>query len=389
MTNPDDIAALNQRITMLIHQHLGAPAGTHIPPSCSDVYDAVMRQGESSSEGGKRLRACLMLAVYDAVHEAPVAERDAAIDLACAIEVFQTAALIHDDIIDNSDLRRGKPAAHVALSTALDHMTTGHGAIESLGSAVEHISHIGAGLGIMLGDLLSTASIDIAHAAAHRLQHPDRIVEAFVQMHREVEIGQILDLAVEHVSLDNPEALAQASLAVFRWKTASYTTIAPISLGLLAAGASTATTLAGNAVSSTPDIALKIGTALGTAFQLADDLLDVIGDPAHSGKPTGGDIREGKRTVLLADALAMAPHNERGYLVTAFSAASRDEATVREITRIFKQSGAVDHSRQRIKALWEQTQETIVQASTMMSVTSDARDSLLQCCALFIPQNLR
>ena len=97
--------------------------------------------------------------------------------------------------------------------------------------------------------------------------------------------------------LSNPEALANASLNVFRWKTASYTTIAPLLLALLAAGES-------------PDqarhCALAVGRPLGLAFQLADDLLDVVGSSRNTGKPIGGDIREGKRTVLLADALSAA-----------------------------------------------------------------------------------
>mgnify|MGYP000573928444 CR=1 FL=1 len=201
------------------------------------------------------------------------------IDLACAIEVFQTAALVHDDIIDESDLRRGKPSAHHALEQAV------------------HSGAIGRGLGLMLGDILATACIEITRRSASRLPNTDALNEAFLTMQREVEIGQVLDLAVEMTPLSNPEALANASLNVFRWKTASYTTIAPLLLALLAAGES-------------PDqarhCALAVGRPLGLAFQLADDLLDVVGSSRNTGKPIGGDIREGKRTVLLADALSAA-----------------------------------------------------------------------------------
>ena len=110
-----------------------------------------------------------------------------------------------------------------------------------------------------------------------------------------MEIGQVLDLAVEMTPLSNPEALANASLNVFRWKTASYTTIAPLLLALLAAGESP----------DQPDIARWPSAGRSDlAFQLADDLLDVVGSSRNTGKPIGGDIREGKRTVLLADALS-------------------------------------------------------------------------------------
>ena len=82
----------------------------------------------------------------------------------------------------------------------------------------------------------------------------------------------------------------EASLNVFRWKTASYTTIAPLEFGMLAAGIGK---------DDARKQALAVGLPLGLAFQLADDLLDVVSSSSNTGKPVGGDIREGKRTVLL------------------------------------------------------------------------------------------
>ncbi|MFT8355814.1 MAG: polyprenyl synthetase family protein [Bifidobacterium aquikefiri] len=377
MTIPDDIAAINHRISFLVDRHLGAPAGTGIPRSCQDIYDAVICQGQASNEGGKRLRARLLLSIYDAIQGTRSADRDAVMDVACAIEVFQTAALVHDDIIDNSHLRRGKPSAHVALTSALARMATAEDPANALPSAVEHIPHIGAGLGIMLGDLLSTASIDIVNAISNHMEHGDGVLEAFLNMHREVEIGQVLDLAVEQVPLNDPHRLAEASLAVFRWKTASYTTVAPLTIGMLAAGA------------DPHNAAAAIGTNLGTAFQLADDLLDIIGDPARIGKPTGGDIREGKRTVLLSDALNLSNQRDRSYLINAFTADHRDEGDVREITRIFKDSGAFEASRKRISYLWFEAQHAINRTAHKLQFSEKACHDVIQCCSLFIPEALR
>ncbi len=268
-------------------------------------------QAVTSSEGGKRLRALLTLDAFRAFASQDVAERDmdAVFDLACADEVFQTGALVHDDIIDDSDLRRGKPSAHRALATDT------------------HSDAIGHGLGIMLGDMLATASVDIANKAACRLSSGSSVVSAFLNMHREVEIGQVLDLAVELNTLDDPEELAEASLNVFRWKTASYTTIAPLEFGMLAAGLAPA---------DARRLALAIGLPLGLAFQLADDLLDVIGSSRNTGKPVGGDIREGKRTVLLADAIEAAGDVERRELIDMWEAESRDEAHVQACHRIVR-----------------------------------------------------
>lgn len=284
--------------------------------------------------------------------------RDAMIDLACAIEVFQTAALVHDDIIDESDLRRGRPSAHRALEQAV------------------HSGAIGRGLGLMLGDILATACIEITRRSASRLPNTDALNEAFLTMQREVEIGQVLDLAVEMTPLSNPEALANASLNVFRWKTASYTTIAPLLLALLAAGES-------------PDqarhCALAVGRPLGLAFQLADDLLDVVGSSRNTGKPVGGDIREGKRTVLLADALSAADTADKADLIAIFEEDCRNDNQVARTIELFTSTGALDRSRERIAALWGESRKAIAG----LELNSEAQRRLTEACARFVPESLR
>ena len=354
-----DRSLIEPRIAALVAERAGVPAedaadaDSPIPAACRSMMDAVVRQGMTSSEGGKRLRALLALAAYDAFGGSP-ATRNAMVDMACAIEVFQTAALVHDDIIDDSDLRRGKPSAHRALETRT-------------GDAV-----IGRGLGLMLGDLLATACVDIANDAAGRLADPSALVSAFLTMQREVEIGQVLDLAVEQASLDDPRALVEASLGVFRWKTASYTTIAPLELALLAAGADRTDARAK---------ALTVGVPLGLAFQLEDDLIDVIGSSRTIGKPVGGDIREGKRTVLLADALEAARDDEREELVAMFRAASRDEADVRRAIGLFSSTGAVNRSHERIARLWERS----LAAIDALGLARTSRTRLTDACARFVP----
>lgn len=360
MTDATDLDLIEARIATLVDHHARVPDGGRVADACAPTMAAVTKQAIASSEGGKRLRALLALAAYDAA-EGSANSHEAMLDLACAIEVFQTAALVHDDIIDESDLRRGKPSAHRAFASAT-------------GSA-----SIGRGLGIMLGDLLATASVSIAVDAASRLSEPcggAGIVPAFLTMHREVELGQVLDLAVEMTPLDDPAALADASLNVFRWKTASYTTIMPIELGLLAAGVET-----GQARRS----ALAVGTPLGIAFQLADDLLDVTGSSKTTGKPVGGDIREGKRTVLLADALGAADRGGRAELTDAFTAPERDEAQVRRVMDLFASTGAIAASRRRIAGLWDEARTAI----DSMALTDAGKALLTGACARFIPDDAR
>ena len=224
----------------------------------------------------------------------------------------------------------------------------------------------------MLGDLLATVCIDIANGAAEHMPNGTAMTSAFLNMQREVEIGQILDLAVEQAPLRDAEALATASLNVFRWKTASYTTIAPIELALLGCGLDSENARAR---------ALSIGEPLGLAFQLEDDLIDVIGSSRATGKPVGGDIREGKRTVLLADAIAAAAPSEQGELIAMFEAPSRDESDVRRAIDLFSSTGAVDRSHRRIEGLWDRA----LQAIRDCRLPEQGENRLTEACARFVP----
>ena len=113
------MALIESRIADAVDRFMALDADDTIEGPCLTISREVARQALVSSEGGKRLRALLALHAFDATDpqghdddDAHARGRDAVLDLACAIEVFQTAALVHDDIIDDSDLRRGKPAAH-------------------------------------------------------------------------------------------------------------------------------------------------------------------------------------------------------------------------------------------------------------------------------------
>ena len=319
------LGVIERRITELVSSFLAMPDDERLDDVCAAVLHATIRQATVSSEGGKRLRALLAVDTFDA--------------------------------LASDDSRRGaliKPAAHKALA----------------GPA--HDTALGTGLGIMLGDLLATASVDIANGAARQLPNADAIIQAFLTMHREVEIGQVLDLAAVQCPMSDPERLAQASLDVFRWKTASYTTIAPLELGMLASGMSPA---------EARRHALAIGAPLGLAFQLTDDLLDVVGSSSATGKPIGGDIREGKRTVLLADALTGATPDERHELTAMFEAPVRDETQTARTIALFHTTGAIDRSRERIETLWARS----LHAIEAMGCPTESRTILEQACARFVP----
>ncbi|RIY25555.1 serralysin, partial [Bifidobacteriaceae bacterium WP021] len=189
-------------------------------------------------------------------------------------------------------------------------------------------------------------------------------------------IGQVLDLSIEMMQLDNPIQLAESSLNVFRWKTASYTTVAPLTLGFLAANMQP---------TEAYNLANSIGNSLGVAFQIADDLLDIVSDSKITGKPIGGDIREGKRAVLLADALQYGNDNEREILLKAYTSSTRSEDDVNKIIQIYHTSGAIEKSKKRIENLWNDSQQAI-ESSTL----SDSGKAILhEISKRFIPEAWR
>ncbi|KFI65653.1 polyprenyl synthetase family protein [Bifidobacterium cuniculi] len=361
MSLPCDLQSIEQRITSLVHAFMDME-GAPIPSSLAHTARLTADQAITSSEGGKRLRAMLALGAWREVASgqalSDAVQAQAMLDLACAIEVFQTAALVHDDIIDDADLRRGRPSAHRALEQ-------GTGSLP-----------IGRGLGLMLGDLLATACTGIADDASTRLPASGRLRRTFLDMQRDVEIGQVLDLAIEQMPLDDPAALCEASYEVFRWKTASYTTIAPLRLAFLAGGMDPA---------DADTHAEDIGLPLGVAFQLADDLLDVTSSSLQTGKPVGGDIREGKRTVLLADALDEADGAQQAWLRAAYEAPARSEEQIRQVIALFERTGAIEASRARIANMWRMARLAIERLGLDTAHTA----TLTALCARFVPEDVR
>lgn len=199
-----------------------------------------------------------------------------------ALEFVQACALIHDDIIDQSDTRRGQPTVHRIFEAR--HRDSGW-----IGSS----EHYGVSQSILTGDLALSWADDLLNGAG--LDEIDPIILCRVHapwraMRTEVIAGQQLDITMEN---NGSEAISDA-MKVIRFKTASYTVSRPLHIGAAMAGADQATV----------DLLLEYGQLVGAAFQLRDDQLGVFGDPAVTGKPSGDDLRTGKRTALINRALA-------------------------------------------------------------------------------------
>jgi geranylgeranyl diphosphate synthase type I len=281
------------------------------------IADLVLR-------GGKRLRARFVLLGWRGAGAAPAA---GALGAAAVVELLHACALIHDDVMDGSATRRGAPAVHRAFAD-LHRQADWHGSGANFGMSAA----ITAGdLCLVWADrLLRSCGLPAGAVARARPVYDDMRA---LTMH-----GQYLDL----VTQASGEPSAAAALEVARAKTAACTTTGPLRFGGALAGGPEEL-LAGYAA---------YGDALGVAFQLRDDLLGAFGDPASTGKPSGDDLRDGKRTVLLAEAVArLSPAESRG--LAELLTQGTDEAVDR-LRRLLAASGAADAVEERIAAFGRQ-----------------------------------
>lgn len=290
--------------------------------------DLILDAAAVAVTGGKRLRGRFCMTGWRAVagmRELP----DEVVTAAAALEIFHAAALVHDDLIDNSDTRRGRPAAHRALEAAhRDAGWTGDAAAFGRSAAILLGDLLVAWSDDLFEDGLATASASIAAAARTE----------YATMRREVTVGQFLDIAEESAYATEPdERHAERALRVASFKSARYSVQQPLAVGAALAGADAAQA----------DALARFGHPLGMAFQLRDDVLGVFGDSEHTGKPAGDDLREGKRTVLIAYTREALSVPARRILDELLGDPGLDADQVASLQRTIVDSGALD----RLEAL--------------------------------------
>jgi geranylgeranyl diphosphate synthase, type I len=237
---------------------------------------------------------------------------------AAALELLHAGALVHDDVLDDSDTRRGKPTVHRLFAAR-------HAASGWRGTAAP----FGKGMAILLGDLLLTWTDEMFHGSGLPPPALTRGRAVLAVMRTELMAGQYLDLLEQAAGTGG----VAGPLRVVTYKTAKYTIERPLHLGAALAGPGAA------------DPALirgytGYGLPLGVAFQLRDDLLGIFGDPAETGKPAGDDIREGKRTVLVAVAREKATARQAAALDRLLGDPSIGAAGVAEFRGLLADTGA-------------------------------------------------
>lgn len=313
--------AIAEQLRAYLHERRGETAyiGGDYAALISALEDFVLN-------GGKRLRPAFAYWGWRAVAEA---EPDSQVLLLfSALELLHACALVHDDVIDDSSTRRGKPTVHVRFAAL-------HRDRDWRGSA----DRFGISAAILLGDLALAWADDIVFGADLPADARRRVQRVWGDIRTEVLGGQYLDIVAE-ASAD--ESIASA-MNVDTFKTACYTVTRPLQLGAAAAA-------------DRPDVRAffqQFGTDLGVAFQLRDDVLGVFGDPAVTGKPSGDDLRSGKRTVLLAEAVELADQSNplAATLLRSSIGAPLTDPQVAELRDVIESVGALAAAEHRIATL--------------------------------------
>jgi geranylgeranyl diphosphate synthase, type I len=315
-TEPLDVEDLRARVQKAIDDHLSLQEQRleEVGPEMARLVDGI----RELLSGGKRLRVAFC---YWAWRGAGGPDCPEIVTAATGLELFQAAALLHDDVMDRSETRRGRPALHRNLADLHDRLGwSGDG------------SRFGEAGATLAGDLclawsdelLATCGLSPSALAAGRV--------TFDTMRTQLMGGQYLDVLEQAAAEQQGGADVDRALQVLRYKSAKYTVEHPLVLGAQMAGAGT-DLVAGLS---------SYGLPLGEAFQLRDDVLGVFGDPEVTGKPAGDDLREGKRTVLIAQVRLLGTAAEQDVVRRHLGDPVLDAAGVEAVRAALVSSGALD-----------------------------------------------
>lgn len=324
-----------------------AAVGDDLLP-CLDAMEGLLA-------GGKRLRPAFCYWGWRAAGGSDCPEIFTA---ASALELLQASALVHDDVMDASDTRRGQPAVHRQFASRFaagklgptdrfrfgsgQRSGGGTGPAGRIGSAgrAGSAEQFGLGAAILLGDILLAWTDELYHGSGFAAEVLASGQPALNAMRTEVAAGQYLDL----LSQVSHSTSVRAALRVVTYKTAKYTIERPLQLGAALAAGAAKTTLAADGARSAAAIeavCTEYGIPLGIAFQLRDDVLGVFGDPARTGKPVSGDISEGKQTVLMAIARERATKSQARVLDRHLGDRNLTEAAAAHVKAVLTETGAV------------------------------------------------
>ncbi|MEU7703372.1 polyprenyl synthetase family protein [Streptomyces sp. NPDC039028] len=343
MTEGWDPGAFRVRVDEVLHRFVADEADllAAVDPALGPVAGEV----EASVAVGKRLRAAFC---YWGWRAAGQPDSDALVRAAASMELVHAAAVVHDDLIDDSPLRHGRPTAHTALRETVRHHPRPVDAARSLAMLVGDL------LVSLAGQLFATSGLPAAYLGRAR--------PLWAALARDLIAGECLEILHTGAAPDTT-----ASLKVVRYKTAKYTVEQPLLIGGLLAGAGDRLRAGYSAY----------GLPLGEAFQLRDDLLGLFGDARHTGKANADDVRGHRPTALLAETWRVAERPERERLRALLGRPDLDEEGLESVRAVMRRLKAPERVESMIAARVEEAlgalDELAVPAPATRALTALAR----------------
>ncbi len=289
------------------------PVVTRLSPPSSALIDEI---ADLTLRGGKRLRPIALFTGFRSA--SPHGDPAETLEAAIALELLQTYLLIHDDWMDQDEQRRNGPTIHAKLGKI-------HGD-----------KHLGNCLGVLAGDIASGYAWELMSQASFPKGRRQEALREFAAMHQDIVLGQHLDL-LGHEDIER----------MYDLKSGSYTVRGPLRLGAII----------GNATSEQLEVLDEISRPVGIAFQLRDDLLSAFGKGEKLGKPVGNDLRAGKRTLLVSEALALMTAEQKRDFKRVLGRSEVTDEQVAEAVQLLSSCGAKKKVEVRVQRLVQQARE--------------------------------
>lgn len=289
------------------------PEAGYVHPGALEMTEAVR---DFTCAPGKRLRPVLMRVAYQGLGGTAT---EAIVRSSCAVELMQSFLLIHDDIMDRSELRRGRPTLHRWYQTRYT-------------NRVRDAEHFGLAMAILAGDLVNQLAMLLLSQAPYPPDRVSRAVACYNRIAVDVCHGQVLDMLLPQSPMNTVKR--EDVWTVMEYKTARYTVEGPLHLGAIFAGAQ----------KGVLEQLSAYGVPLGVAFQLQDDILSVFGEETQTGKPIASDLTDGKRTLLAVEAWEQGRAEQRAGLTRVLGNPAASEEELRAARRILEETGARAHA---------------------------------------------
>ncbi len=307
------------------------------------MYAAV---SEFCLRDGKRIRPLLLINSFNG-YKRGFGGKSGIISLAAAVELMHSFLLVQDDIIDRSQLRRGKKSLHILMNDMYGKY--------SLNPV------IGTDIASVLADVIFSCAVDLISTADVRSAYKNRFLQVFAKTYEMTAWGQILDsLCTMPASID---PVSDAPMRISLMKTAYYTMVYPMIMGYV---------LSGGRNEREKKRIEDFGIPLGVAFQVRDDLLGVFGVEGDTGKPNDSDIKEGKFTLLIQNAVANLQGSERSEFTARFLKPEKSELDIEYIRSMIIDSGAMNDTISRHRELIDEAKLKLDE----LAITGRSRDVL-------------